>query len=235
MEITKNLLTKSKYCRSGEKQNKIQYIVIHWVGNPNTSALANRNYFNNLSKTHTTTASAHYIIGLKGEIIQCIPDEEVAFHAGSRSMNRKSIGIEDCHPDWKGKFNSKTYNSLVELVASLMKKYKIDINHVIRHYDVTKKTCPRYYVEHKDAWEQLKKDILNKYNKSVKTYSTTVGKSYKLKSDTVIYSNQDLSGKKYNYLKNTTVIVKKHVSTSIDYIQVKATGRLGYIKVKYLK
>lgn len=138
MIITDKLLTINPYSRSGEKQNKIEYIVIHWVGNANTKAIANRNYFNNLAITHTTYASAHYIIGLDGEIIRCIPDDEVAFHSGSYSMNRKSIGIENCHPDWDGKFNDKTYSSLVELTAELCKKYNIDINHVIRHYEVTR-------------------------------------------------------------------------------------------------
>lgn len=164
MEIIDKLLTINKYSRNGEKQNKIEYIVVHYVGNANTSATANRNYFNNLAKTHSTSASSHYIIGLNGEIIRCIPDDEVAFHSGSYSMNRKSIGIEDCHPDWNGKFTDDTYNALVELCADLCKKYGISINNVIRHYDVTGKSCPKYYVEHQDEWNKLKQDIYNKIN-----------------------------------------------------------------------
>lgn len=164
MKIEDKLLTINPYSRSGEKQKDIQYIVIHWVGNANTSATANRNYFNNLAQTHSTSASSHYIIGLNGEIIRCIPDDEVAFHSGSYSMNRKSIGIEDCHPDWNGKFTDDTYNALVELCADLCKKYGISINNVIRHYDVTGKSCPKYYVEHQDEWNKLKQDIYNKIN-----------------------------------------------------------------------
>ena len=43
MEIRQMLLTPSKYTRP---QTKIKPTAIawHWVGNPNTSALANRNY-----------------------------------------------------------------------------------------------------------------------------------------------------------------------------------------------
>lgn len=138
MNIQDRLLTISKYCRSGEKQNKIQNIVVHWVGNAGSSAIGNRNYFNSLATSHKTYASSHYIIGLNGEIICCIPDNEVAFHAGSYSMNRKSIGIENCHPDWGGQFNNNTYNSLVELCASLCKQYELSVNAIIRHYDVTR-------------------------------------------------------------------------------------------------
>ena len=167
MDIQDKLLTINPYSRSGEKQGSIQYIVVHWVGSAGSSAMANRNYFNNLANTHKTSASSHYIVGLNGEIIRCIPDNEVAFHSGSYSMNRKSIGIEDCHPDWGGKFNDNTYNSLVELCAELCKKYDIDINNIIRHYDVTGKCCPKYYVENPEAWTQFKQDVQNKINGAV--------------------------------------------------------------------
>ena len=166
MNIEDRLLTISKYCRSGEKQNKIQNIVVHWVGNAGSSATGNRNYFNSLATSHKTSASSHYIVGLQGEIIRCIPDNEVAFHAGSYSMNRKSIGIENCHPDWNGQFNSATYNSLVELCASLCKQYGLGVNSIIRHYDVTGKCCPKYYVENPVAWQQFKQDVQNKINGS---------------------------------------------------------------------
>lgn len=168
MKITDKLLTKNPYSRSGEKQNAIKKVVVHWVGNANTSATANRNYFNNLKDTHTTSASSHYIIGLNGEIIRCIPEKEVAFHSGSYSMNRKSIGIENCHPDWNGKFNDKTYNSLVELCADILDRYNLDTSALIRHYDVTGKQCPKYYVKNSSAWKQFKKDVAKKMGQEVK-------------------------------------------------------------------
>ena len=162
MEIQEKLLTINPYSRSGESQNRIENIVVHWVGNAGSSAMANRNYFENLQNTHKTYASSHYIIGLDGEIIRCIPEDEVAFHAGSYSMNRKSIGIEDCHPDWDGKFNENTYNSLVELCADICKRYELSVDNIIRHYDVTGKNCPKYYVEHEDEWIKFKNDVAKK-------------------------------------------------------------------------
>ena len=168
MEIIQKLLTKNKYSRSGEKQSNIEYIVVHWVGNANTSAINNRNYFENLKITHKTQASSHYIIGLNGEIIQCIPDNEVAFHAGNYSMNRKSIGIEDCHPDWSGKFTDMTYNSLADLCVFLCKKYNIKPDHIIRHYDVTKKVCPKYFVEHQAEWEGFRNKVASRLGEEIK-------------------------------------------------------------------
>lgn len=162
MNISQKLLTVNHYSRSGEKQSKTEYIVVHWIGNANTSAINNRNYFENLKITHQRQASAHYIIGLNGEIIQCIPENEVAFHAGNYTMNRKSIGIENCHPDWTGKFNDSTYEALVELCVWLCKKYNLNADKIIRHYDVTKKCCPKFFVEHQAEWQGFKNRIREK-------------------------------------------------------------------------
>lgn len=185
MEIINKLLTPNKYSRSTEKQNKIEYIVVHWVGNANTSAINNRNYFENLRITKKTQASAHYIIGLNGEILQCIPDNEVAFHSGNYSMNRKSIGIENCHPDWTGKFNDTTHNSLYELCVFLCQKYGLNADNIIRHYDVTGKDCPKYFVEHKAEWEGFKNRIREKMcQEKPKEEEFEMAKTYKNGSTT---------------------------------------------------
>ena len=63
-------------------------------------------------------------------------------------------------PDETGKFNDATYQSLVELVTWLMGRYDLTTEDVIRHYDVTGKACPKYYVENEDAWLQFKEDLL---------------------------------------------------------------------------
>ena len=157
MEIQQKLLTINPYSRPGTKIGKIKNIVIHWVGNAGSSAIANRNYFESL-KDKKAYASSHYIIGLEGEIILCVPESEVAYHGNS--ANSYSIGIENCHPDWEGKFNDKTYASLVDLCADLCKRYNLDPTiALIRHYDITKKDCTHYYVQNPKAWEKLKSDV----------------------------------------------------------------------------
>lgn len=161
MNIIQKLLTINPYSRPGTKLKSVKKILIHWVGNAGSSAIGNRNYFESL-KNKGIYASAHFINGLDGEIIQCIPENEIAHHAGNWDMNCNSIGIENCHPDWGGKFNDKTYNSLIELLVYLCKKYNLTQNDIMRHYDVTGKVCPKYYVENQDAFEQLKADVASK-------------------------------------------------------------------------
>lgn len=153
MQITEKLLTVNKYSRPGTKRSKTTNIAVHYVGNPNTSALANRNYFENLKDTHTTYVSAHYVVGLSGEVIRCVPDDEIAYT--TNSANAYSIGIETCHPKADGVFNDATYISLCELCASLLKKYSLTVNDLIRHYDVTGKQCPLHWSPTKYQSEAL--------------------------------------------------------------------------------
>ncbi len=59
----------------------------------------------------------------------------------------------------------------------------------------------------------------------------TVGEYRKLKSTTILYSNSDLTGTKYTYLPNTTVKILKNVSSTVDYVYIKATNRYAYINI----
>ena len=130
-------------------------IVIHYIGNPGTTAQQNRDYFANPD----SDVSAHFVIGLDGEIIQCIPLNEMS--AASNWRNRDTISIEVCHPDESGKFTEATYKSLVRLTAWLMNASMLDTTHIIRHHDITGKDCPLYFVDHEDAWTQFLEDVKN--------------------------------------------------------------------------
>ncbi len=59
----------------------------------------------------------------------------------------------------------------------------------------------------------------------------TVGEYRKLKSTTILYSNSDLTGTKYTYLPNTTVKILKNISSTVDYVYIKATNRYAYINI----
>lgn len=145
------------YSRPGDALEEVKGIVIHYTGNPGTTAQQNYAYFEGLAKTGETSASSHFIVGLSGEIIQCVPLNEIAY--ASKQRNKDTISIECCIDNEEGRFNEKTYRALVELTAWLMGKYELTIKDVIRHYDVTGKICPKYFVEHPSAWEDFKLDV----------------------------------------------------------------------------
>ena len=168
MKITDALLTPNKYSRPQIPLKNVKKVVLHYVGNPNTSAQANRNYFEELKNQIPDSTgkyrlnkdgsymmyqgkrvtlhwvSSQYIVGLNGEILRCVPENEVAYC--SNQANTYSISIECCHPDATGKFTDATTASAAELCAYLLKKYGLSVDDLIRHYDVTGKQCPLWFV-----------------------------------------------------------------------------------------
>lgn len=157
--VRKDYLTVNEWSRPGTELEKIRGVVIHYVGNPDTTAQANRNYFESLSSgAEGVYASSHFVVGLEGETIQCIPLTEIAYASNGR--NGDTVSIEVCHPDETGEFSPVTYDRVVELTAWLCREFRLDPEtEVIRHYDVTGKICPKYYVENPEAWDTFRADV----------------------------------------------------------------------------
>ena len=179
MTIQEMFLTPNKYSRPQIPLKEVKKIAVHYVGNPNTSALANRNYFENC-KEGGRYVSSHYIVGLKGEVIQCIPTDEWSYC--TNQANGYSISIECCHPKSDGIFNDSTYVSLCELCAMLLKKFNLTTNDLIRHYDITQKTCPLHWTPTKyqseavatARWNRFKQDVQTVMNGGKVTRNNTV-------------------------------------------------------------
>ena len=139
--------------RRGVMLEGVRNIVIHYVANPGSTAQQNRDYY----ASRSSDVSSHFVIGLKGEIIQCIPLHEKS--SASNHRNKDTISIEVCHPDESGKFTDETYDSLVKLTVWLCEVCGLDSSDIIRHYDITGKQCPLYFVTHENVWERFKKDV----------------------------------------------------------------------------
>lgn len=149
--VEQALLPINEYSRAGETLEAVNGIVIHNTGNPGTTAAQNRSYFAGLADSHETHASSNFIVGLKGEVLQVVPSDEVAYASSQR--NYDTLSIEVCHADDTGEFGDATMESLMELVQWLVDYFKLDRDQVIRHYDVTGKECPLWYVQHPEDWE----------------------------------------------------------------------------------
>ena len=139
--------------RRGVMLEGVRNIVIHYVGNPGSTAQQNRDYY----ASRSSEVSSHFVIGLKGEVIQCIPLHEKS--SASNHRNKDTISVEVCHPDESGKFSDETYDSLVKLTVWLCEVCGLDSSDIIRHYDITGKQCPLYFVTHENTWERFKKDV----------------------------------------------------------------------------
>jgi len=145
--------------RTGVKLVEINNIVIHYVGNPDSTAQNNRDYFNKID----TEVCSHFVIGLDGEIIQCVPLDEKSNASNNRNLD--TISIEVCHPDDSGKFTDVTYASLVKLTAWLCDNSRLKASDVIRHYDITGKECPKYFVTNEAEWKKFLEDVKTELKK----------------------------------------------------------------------
>lgn len=189
MTVTKRFLTPNEWSRPQKPIHSIKDIVIHWTANPNANAMQNWHYFEAKKTGMGSYGSAHYIIGQDGETIQCIPENEVAWHCGSSqkdpasgkiytdyarkkyghyavhwqttSPNYCTIGIELCPTDWNGNFTEKTIEAAVELCADLCKRHKLTADDITTHHNIVGwKDCPRLWTN--------KPELLDAFRASVK-------------------------------------------------------------------
>ena len=144
--------------RPKRKLKELRGIVIHWTANVSkgANAQAHYKYFNNAYRG----ASAHYFVDDK-QVVQLIPDDEVAWHVGDSiklsrlpirakyvpkggNPNDYFIGVEMCMN--ADSDQQRVINSTVQLVTTLMMKYGLTKDQVVRHYDITGKDCPKMFV-----------------------------------------------------------------------------------------
>ena len=146
----------SKYHRPTTKRTKTTKIAWHYTGQAEVPAINTWRYFEN----NNVYASAHFICGLDGEIYYAVPMDEIAYT--TNEANKYSIGIECATTGKDDHYSDKEYVAMVKLGAWLAQEYDLDPRKdFIRHYDVTQKQCPRYFVNNPKMWTQFKLDCYN--------------------------------------------------------------------------
>ena len=162
--IVQDLIPVDGAHRPGLAINPIKHVVIHYVGNTLSSAKDNRDYFATPPDSAVydgRQVSSHFIIGLYGEIIQCVPLNEVAYaqgvaaDSGRPNHNWDAISIENSHYNDAGEFTSMTEESLVKLTAWLLQSYGLPANTdtILRHYDCSGKACPKDWADNPAKYE----------------------------------------------------------------------------------
>ncbi len=161
-EIDGQMLTPNPYSRPQLVLREINGIVIHYTADPGEKEKNERDYFESLKDSQDRHASSHFVVGLDGEIIQCVPCSEQAYASNRR--NSDTISIECCHPDATGKFTDATRTSAVQLTAWLCRAFHVSPDQVIRHYDITGKLCPLWFVNDEEAWKDFLADVKSQYD-----------------------------------------------------------------------
>lgn len=166
MNIHFQQANQGNFLSAARGKKEILYLVIHFTANDGDTAKNNADYFTNSN----ISTSAHYFVDEK-EVWQSVRDADIAWHCGTKGTyfhpycrNTNSIGIELCSRIKNGKyyFQPGTVENAVQLARSLMQKYGIAPDHVVRHYDVTHKNCPAPFVENAAAWQDFKRRLTEK-------------------------------------------------------------------------
>ena len=170
-------------CHPGNYQKgrtkPVSYLVYHYVGATGGGA-ANARYYHSADGVG---ASAHYFVGHASEgaeIWSSVPEADTAWHCGAKTYkhrscrNANSIGIEMCchqRPDGTWYIDEETMAAAAELGRDILARYAIPMDHVLRHYDVTGKLCPRPLID-EGAWADFKKRL---EGEEEMTYYKTIG------------------------------------------------------------
>ena len=163
MEIKQMLLLPNKYTRPCTHRKRTKKLVLHCSDKEGASALDMHGYYLSLAETRSAYSSVHYIIGIDGEVILCVPENEVAFGTGKADAN--SISIECCNEKADGIINKKTLESLTQLCVLLCKKYRLDPEKdILRHYDVSGSMCMLRWVLHPEEFAAFRQEVKNRLN-----------------------------------------------------------------------
>jgi N-acetylmuramoyl-L-alanine amidase CwlA len=153
---------------------QILYLVIHYTGNDGDKAMNNAKYYRNT----VVKASAHYFVDDE-EIVQSVEDLTVAWAVGGKKWsdtgktgggtmygkitNTNSISVELCDTVRNGRYEAseKTLENAVVLCKELMERYNIPMENVYRHFDVSGKHCPAYFME-EETWQAFKNRLEGK-------------------------------------------------------------------------
>lgn len=153
-------------CTSYYANRPHTWLAFHFTAGLTSKKGAARNTATWFANPQNRNGSADFIVD-DAEIVQynadlnnrrcwAVGDDSRRFSKGGQlygiAVNCNTISIEICSntksgnipnansPDWY--FTEASLQNALELGAYLMKKYGIDIDHVVRHYDISGKICP---------------------------------------------------------------------------------------------
>lgn len=182
MDVVSYLPCDPANCGGAREKEDIRYLVYHYTGNDGDTAQANAKYYAQAK----VKASAHYFVD-DDSIFQSVGELTVAWAVGGKKWsdcdvtgggklygvvtNANSISVELCDTSRDGEIlpSEKTLRNAVELGKNIMARYGIPIGRVVRHFDVTGKYCPRYFMD-EDKWAAFKARLTQEARKDVKRY-----------------------------------------------------------------
>jgi N-acetyl-anhydromuramyl-L-alanine amidase AmpD len=239
MNIIEDLIPLKAKNRPNKKIKKHLGVIIHYVGcnQPNAKVFAKS------WKKKIIAGATHYLIDYNtGEIIRCVPEDEVTYHVGAfrytklkeqlvgkDNPNNYYIGIECCVADINNsKPSAIQYKTLVELTKDICKRYKFTKDQVLLHNNLTGKRCHRWYVDTPANWDKFKNDVFEIQHIEDK--------------DTMVVKIVKINPKSYLKVRNKPSIFGKEIGKLINgdkvWVREEKNGwsnlGIGWVATKYL-
>lgn len=170
-EIKRRLIPPGKGIRSPKKQSVLvpKGMCWHWTANQKKGADADAHW----KYWHNADVGAHYVVDDR-TIIQCCPDTEVVWHAGGgpttdyarkkypAGTNSSLIGVELCvniDGNWESTYQNAVHLGTVKCIEYGWSPHQ----NFERHYDCTKKDCPKMWTSYvpggEEAWKRFLDDV----------------------------------------------------------------------------
>lgn len=152
-------------CVSKSPNRTIKYLAIHYTAGASSAPGRAKGMKSSWEKTHRASADfgvddrdiCQFNPDLRNYYTWSVGDKKNPYGGGGRlygiATNRNTISIEICsnlkkgydaskvgHEGWY--YTEEALNNAVKLTKILMKKFNIPVERVIRHYDVSGKSCP---------------------------------------------------------------------------------------------
>lgn len=236
MKITKMIAHVTNFLK--KKYGK-KFLVYHFTANDGDKATNNGRYFGNNANLK---ASAQYFVD-DDIVVQSVEDEYVAYAVGGKKLsgnggkyhgvctNYNSINIELCDTNKNGKLDlsKKTRENAIELGKMLVKKHNITKERVIRHYDVTGKNCPAYFVKDEKAWKEFVNEIFETKKTTTTTTTAKVTKETIYKAS-VIKDLQKALNSSYKLKLDIDGVIGTKTKTALNSYSVKNYTKNAYAK-----
>lgn len=225
--------------RGGKRTaEQIRYLVYHYTGNDGDRGAGNAKYYRN----NVVYASAHYFVDDE-TVTRSVEDLEIAWAVGGKKWadcpktgggtlygtvtNGNSISIELCDTERDGELmaTESTLKRGAELGRALMEKYGIPVDRVVRHFDVTGKHCPAYFMDG-EKWAAFKERLAEVAPSQAKAGQLPLREE---PLDQSVFEEKEEIMRLYRYVNQIPVWARAAAEKAIrnGYIKTDGTGAVG--------
>ena len=152
-------------------------VVFHWAANYGASIQNMWDFFEKKVPKDPAEYARMYHYVVREEIWEFMPTDEIGGSVGLTSLDNYPSEIRDRFLSWPdhnlisvlmledapdGAFASITLDNATLLGAKLFKQFGINnIDCSFRHFDITKKVCPKFFVDHEDKWKEFQQRVMD--------------------------------------------------------------------------